>query len=251
MGCGYGTLHQQNVFPLLEAPRSVWEDVECKLRSINFRRVSDPRRAFCPALGVTGISDDWYRSTMGVIVISLGTRQSAGENFGCTWECRWTNLAITNNLWEMPGFLWVLIWRTASVIWDSPGIHKQSISLKGYYDARIIVYHHFWIILAIIFFNIVFFASLHQRTKGKGYWSKPKRRYTKTITQLSNQMIAIKYRVNVIHSIFHLIRANKSRNAPFINGAKNLEVLLVFADYLYLASGWNWIPMSFGMICNI
>jgi len=32
--------------------------------------------------GVTGISDDWYRSTMGVIVIRLGTRWSAGENFG-------------------------------------------------------------------------------------------------------------------------------------------------------------------------
>jgi hypothetical protein len=27
---------------------------------------------------------DWYRSTLGVIVISLGTPRSAGENFGCT-----------------------------------------------------------------------------------------------------------------------------------------------------------------------
>jgi len=60
--------------------------VECKLRCINFRRVSDPRRAFWPAFGVTEISDDQYRSTMGVIVISLGTPWSAGENFGCTWE---------------------------------------------------------------------------------------------------------------------------------------------------------------------
>jgi len=32
--------------------------------------------------GVTGISDDWYRSTMGVIGISLGARRSAGENVG-------------------------------------------------------------------------------------------------------------------------------------------------------------------------
>jgi len=60
--------------------------VECKLRCVNFRRVSDPRRAFRPAFRVTGISDDCYRSTMGVIVIVLGTPRSAGENFGCTWE---------------------------------------------------------------------------------------------------------------------------------------------------------------------
>jgi len=43
--------------------------VECKLRSINVRSESDLRRAFRPAFGVTGISDDWYSSTMGVIVI--------------------------------------------------------------------------------------------------------------------------------------------------------------------------------------
>jgi len=60
--------------------------VECKLRCVNFRRVSDPRRAFQPAFRVTEISDDWYRSTIGVIVISLGTPRSAGENFGCTGD---------------------------------------------------------------------------------------------------------------------------------------------------------------------
>jgi hypothetical protein len=38
--------------------RSVWEDVECILRIVNFRRVSDSRRAFWPVLRVTGISDD-------------------------------------------------------------------------------------------------------------------------------------------------------------------------------------------------
>jgi len=59
--------------------------VECKL-SVNSRRVSDPRRAFQPAFGVTGISDDWFRSTMGVILISLRTPRSAEENFGCTWK---------------------------------------------------------------------------------------------------------------------------------------------------------------------
>ena len=51
--------------------------MECKLRSINFRKVSDPRSAFWQAFRVTGISDDWYKSIIGVIVISLGTRRSA------------------------------------------------------------------------------------------------------------------------------------------------------------------------------
>jgi hypothetical protein len=60
--------------------------VECKLGCVNIRRVSDPRRAFRPAFRVTGISDDCYISTMGVIVISLRTPRSARENFGCTWE---------------------------------------------------------------------------------------------------------------------------------------------------------------------
>ena len=60
--------------------------MECKLRWVNFGRVSDPRRAFLPAFGVTGMSDDWYRSTRGVIVISLRTPRSAGENFECTWD---------------------------------------------------------------------------------------------------------------------------------------------------------------------
>jgi len=58
--------------------------VECKLRHVHFRRVADPRRAFRPAFGVSGISDDWYRSGMEVIVISLGIPGSAGENFECT-----------------------------------------------------------------------------------------------------------------------------------------------------------------------
>jgi len=48
----------------------VSEEAECKVRSVNFRRESDPRRAFWPAFRVTGISDDWYRCTMGAVVIS-------------------------------------------------------------------------------------------------------------------------------------------------------------------------------------
>jgi len=37
--------------------------------------------------GGTGISDNWYRSTMGVILISLEACRSAGENFLSTWKC--------------------------------------------------------------------------------------------------------------------------------------------------------------------
>ena len=60
--------------------------MECKLRCVNCRTVSDPRRAFQPAFRVPEISDDYYMSTMGVIMISLGTHRRAGENIGCAWE---------------------------------------------------------------------------------------------------------------------------------------------------------------------
>jgi len=70
--------------------------VESKLRCIDFRRVSDPRRAFLPAFRVTGISSNWYRSTMGVTVVGVGTSRSAGENFRCTWKHR-------QEVWERRG----------------------------------------------------------------------------------------------------------------------------------------------------
>jgi len=75
-----------------------------------------------------------------------------------------------------------------------------------------------------------------KETKEKGERCKHKCRYTKTITHLSDRKISIKPGVNVIHSISHLIRANESRNTQFINVAKKLEELLVFADYSFLAS---------------
>jgi hypothetical protein len=49
-----------------------------------FRRVLDPRKGFWLDFRVTGISDDCYRINKGVIVIGLGTPQSARENFRCT-----------------------------------------------------------------------------------------------------------------------------------------------------------------------
>jgi len=67
---------------------------------------------------VIGISADWYRRTMGVIVISLEARRSARENLGCTWHCHWTNAGITNTLWEMAEILWIIMLGTAGGICD-------------------------------------------------------------------------------------------------------------------------------------
>jgi hypothetical protein len=125
------TWYQQNELQSLETSRSVWEDVECKLRSVNFRRALDSRRVFQSALGVTGISHDAYRSTMEVIVISLGIHRSNGEKIGCSWECCWTNVGITSKLWAMPRFSWIFIQRTAGVIGNSPDVQKQLISPDG------------------------------------------------------------------------------------------------------------------------
>jgi hypothetical protein len=79
--------------------------VQCQLRCVKFRRVSDPRRAFLPAFAVTGNSDDWYKSTMGIIVIGLETHPRAGENFGNTWEHRgyfWMHLKVLVTSLGMP-----------------------------------------------------------------------------------------------------------------------------------------------------
>jgi hypothetical protein len=50
-------------------------------------------------------------------------------------------------------------------------------------------------------------------------------------------MILIKHVVDAIHHFSNHIRANESRNTQFINGAKMVDMLLGYADYLYLASG--------------
>ena len=60
--------------------------MEGKLRCVNFRRVIDHRKAFRPVVGITVISDNWYRSTTEVIVTSWTTPRSTGENVGCTRE---------------------------------------------------------------------------------------------------------------------------------------------------------------------
>jgi len=92
---------------------------------------------------VTGIPDDYYRSIMGVIVISLETRRNAVEIFECTWKGRRTHAEIANKLWEMPGFVLILIWRRAGGLLDTLDVNEQPISLNRKYDAWIIVHYYF------------------------------------------------------------------------------------------------------------
>jgi len=137
------------------------------------------------------------------------------------------------------------------VISVSLNVPKQLVSLNSAYDSWIIVHYHFWILLAIIFSNIVCCASLHAVTKEIREWFQHKHWFTERITQLRNQMISINNGVNVMHYFSHLIRSHESRNTHFLNNSTQLEALLVFADCLYLVSGWDWIALLFGLICEI
>jgi len=104
---------------------------------------------------------------MGVIVLSSRGHWSARENFGGTWESHPTNAGIPNKLSKMAGFIWICVWRTADNILDSPNVPEQWITLHSKYNAWNIIHYHFLIILilAIIIFNIQFFASLLKKSK--------------------------------------------------------------------------------------
>jgi len=84
---------------------------------------------------------------------------------------------------------------------------------------------------------LYFVHCYNKETKETGERLKHKCRYTETITQLSDLKVSLKHGVDVIHSISHHIRANQSRNTQFINHAKKLEALPLFADYSFLVSG--------------
>jgi len=135
--------HPQNAFWSLWVCRSMCEDVECKYRSVSFRRISHCRSAFQRVFGVTLISDDLYRCNLKVILIGMGTFQSAGDKIVSTWEGHLTNAGIQTELWEMPGFRSIFIWRTAGIIRDSLDLNKNWITLHSEYDAWIIIDYHF------------------------------------------------------------------------------------------------------------
>jgi hypothetical protein len=69
---------------------------EYQALGVNTGWLSEYQRSLRTGTGVTAISDDRYKCTMQVIVISLGPFCSARENVGCTWKCRRTDKEFTN-----------------------------------------------------------------------------------------------------------------------------------------------------------
>jgi len=57
------------------------------------------------------------------------------------------------------------------------------------------------------------------------------------MTPQSDLKISMKHGINIIDSIYHLTRAEDSRNTPIIDFAKKLQAFLEFAQDLDLASG--------------
>jgi len=92
--------HQENVFYSLEDSGSVWEDVECILRRVNYSRVSDPRRVFRQPFSVTGISDDRYRSNWDLWWLIQDYDGSDCDTFWSMSERRrelWVHLGVSLN----------------------------------------------------------------------------------------------------------------------------------------------------------
>jgi len=110
---------------------------------------------------------DKLRSTLTSTGVRWGWLQYAGEHVGAlertlgTPGSHQTKARIRNILWMRPVFLWVLFRQTAGGSRYSPYVHERSIFLNAKYDAWIVGYYHFWILLAIIFFNIESFDWLH------------------------------------------------------------------------------------------
>jgi len=181
---------------------------------------------------------------------------------GAPWERLWKvweNLGLSPDQCGNPkltvrdaGFLWISIGRLQALseilrmyMSNQNTLHSWCIDYcslstsKSYYGMQHLI-------------NILLCASLH--------WGEPKKTAgdstmnvgeTEPITWISDRMICIKHSLNVIQFISNLIRAENRRNTQFINGAKELEALLVFPNESGVVSGLNWIPMSFGSICDI
>jgi hypothetical protein len=79
--------------------------VECKLKSVNLSRVSDPTRVFRSGFGVTRISDDWNRSTTGAVVKCLGAPGTVAQP-----------IRESNQILKDAVILWIFSQRTAGVI---------------------------------------------------------------------------------------------------------------------------------------
>jgi hypothetical protein len=64
-------------------------------------------------------------------------------------------------------------------------------------------------------------------------------------------MISIEHHFNVFQTISQLIMADKYRDTQFTNGTKKKVAHLVFGNDSGLVSGWSWIPVMLGLICEI
>ena len=74
--------------------------MECKLRSVNFRIVLDPRRVFWQAFRVTRISDDGYRSNWDLWWLIQKYDGSDCAKFGTTsehWRELWVDVRVSPN----------------------------------------------------------------------------------------------------------------------------------------------------------
>jgi hypothetical protein len=115
-------IHQQNVCWSWGAYSSMWEEVDCKLTSVNFKCEWENRRGVWPAVGLRWILDDRYISTMVVIVISVGAFWSTVENIVCIWVCFPRSGGIPYKLQVMLAFCWILLNMTARTILNSARI---------------------------------------------------------------------------------------------------------------------------------
>jgi hypothetical protein len=168
---------------------------------------------------------------------------------------QWSDCNMFRNMLEHRRELWVHL----GVFWKQCGNHKRSLtdvcvhmymcqkewrhSLRLYWCTRAIeipfqqiwsmhcsslflldyssfVDYHFWIILVMICFKILFFTFLDWETKETGNELKFTPRYTEWITQPSDQIISIKDGANVIHHFSNFVRANPNRNTQLSNGPK-------------------------------
>jgi len=166
--------------------------------------------------GLWGIMNLWWTvpKNYSVSVITLEEDWSSTESFWSTCNCRSTNARIPDALSVMSGLLSLIIWKTASIIWDALNIHPDKITLCSEYDALIISHYHFELVfmLAKMFFIMRTFASPLSETKLKEQEFNTQSTYKKMITWWCNCMIMNQHDINVIDCISHLTWAKWRKN---------------------------------------
>jgi hypothetical protein len=224
------------------ASRSLWEEDVCTLRSMNFRRDPDARWSFRQAFWVTGICDDWYGSTMGAVMKSLeapGTVAQPMRESQTNPERYWVHMDIHST--DCRRYL-----RFSRC--------TRAIRIPSKYDAWIIVHYQLLNHSVVRSIPLTFYC-LHRYNKEEpkkmaSDW-KSEVGKTVTITRLSDWN-DINRTWSQCHPLnFPSHQGEQSRNTLFINGANQLEVILVFPNDSGLACWWNWIPRLFGLICDI